>query len=205
MEACRPFRRRSGAWSALYGMADLFVGCRPRSSWCPLDATAAVQMVPRPLDATAARHADGPGARTLAGRSARWTRRARVKPAMATKFFCAAWLGLGLVCVCVPGQDDRHWVVSRLGWDGWYLYTSPSTCKFLAPCLQTIDRGSPSSEEVRAAKKQLQAIQKANHQVVSRAELRLPRNALQKAAVDSQEAERKRNKRARPLSPQPGS
>ena len=70
---------------------------------------------------------------------------------------------------------------------------------------ETIDRGSPSSEEVRAAKKQLQAIQKANHQVVSRAELRLPRNALQKAAVDSQEAERKRNKRARPLSPQPGS
>ena len=89
----------------------------------PLDATAAVQMVPRPLDATAARHADGPGARTLAGRSARWTRRARVKPAMATKIFCAAWLGsgLGLVCVCTaPGRPVTGSFLGSVGMVGTY-------------------------------------------------------------------------------------
>ena len=54
---------------------------------------------------------------------------------------CAAFR----VSVCVyRARTTGHWVVSRLGWDGWYLYTSPSTCKFspaAAPCLPPRHRG----------------------------------------------------------------
>lgn len=60
---------------------------------------------------------------------------------------------------------------------------------------QTIRDGSPSSSEVKAAKKLLQTTQVANHQIVSRAELKLPRNSEQKKASTRTDNARKRAKR----------
>ena len=51
-----------------------------------------------------------------------------------------------------------------------------------ADVLVTIHTGSPSSSPVKQAKKRLQAVQKANHQIVARAEQQMPRNAEQKRA-----------------------
>ena len=61
---------------------------------------------------------------------------------------------------------------------------------------ETIHTGSPSSSVVQGAKKKLQAVQTANHQIVSRAEQRNPRNLEIKRAGDKRAAAQKQVRRA---------
>ena len=60
---------------------------------------------------------------------------------------------------------------------------------------QIIRDGEPSSSEAKAAKMLLQKTQTANHQIVARAEMKLPRNAERKTAANKDKAARKRAKR----------
>ena len=60
---------------------------------------------------------------------------------------------------------------------------------------ETIASGSPSSSPVKDAKQRLQAVQKSNHQIISRAEIQQPRNADNKKAANAIAATRKSAKR----------
>ena len=62
---------------------------------------------------------------------------------------------------------------------------------------ELIAAGPDSSSPVRRAKLQLHAVQKANRQVVARAEREQPRNADQKREVQTVDAERKRTQRGK--------
>ena len=62
---------------------------------------------------------------------------------------------------------------------------------------ELIAAGPDSSSHVRRAKQQLHAVQKANRQIVARAEQQQPRNADQKREVQIADAERKRTQRSK--------
>ena len=60
---------------------------------------------------------------------------------------------------------------------------------------ETIAAGSPSSGFVKAAKRSLHKVQKANQQIVARAELQQPRNATKRKEMNASAAKEKRKKR----------
>ena len=76
----------------------------------------------------------------------------------------------------------------RAGVSGKLMRTPPGLRELIAT-------GSPSSSPVKTAKKQLHMTQKANQQIVARAEVQVPRNADKKQALNDGEATSKRAKR----------